>query len=150
MVNEKRLLGKLMKSVTALAAQRKHLLDDFNSRERDDEKVDLPQFEKMNAIEAMIARAEFKTTASKLAGLEILLENGDGPDFADHFKRDLFLRMQTSREDFYLAGRQLNRWRLFNFGERNCRQSLTITLPIADSLPKKVRWRWMMTTHKPL
>lgn len=44
MVNEKRLLGKLMKSVTALAAQRKHLLDDFNSRERDDEKVDLPQF----------------------------------------------------------------------------------------------------------
>ncbi len=84
-----------MKSVTALAAQRKHLLDDFNSRGHDDEKVDLPQFEKMNAIEAMIARAEFDTIASKLAGLKILLENDDGPDFVDNFKRDLFLRMQT-------------------------------------------------------
>ncbi|MCK1459619.1 hypothetical protein IVB34_14780 [Bradyrhizobium sp. 2] len=88
-------MSKSQKSVTVLAAERKRLWDDFNSRESDDENVDRPQFEEMNAIEAMIARAEFDTTASKLAGLKILMENGDGPDFADHFKRDLFLRMQT-------------------------------------------------------
>lgn len=99
-VNENRLLGSHMsksrkESVTVLAAERKRLWDDFNSREQDDEKVDLPQFEKMNLIEAMIARAKFDTAASKLAGLKILLEDDDGPDFADCFKRDLFLRMQT-------------------------------------------------------
>lgn len=82
-------------NVITLAAERKRLWHEFNSREHDDEEVDLPQFEKMNAIEAMIARAEFDTRASKLAGLMILLEEDAGPDFADDFKRDLFLRMQT-------------------------------------------------------
>jgi hypothetical protein len=82
------------KSVTELAAELQRLRDDFNSREVDDERIDLPQFKKMGTIEAMISRATFDTDANWLVGSKILMEEGDGPDFADSFKRKLFIRMQ--------------------------------------------------------
>jgi hypothetical protein len=82
------------KSITELAAERQRLRDDFNSRVVDDEKIDLPQLKRISTIEAMISRATFDTDAKWLVGSKILMEEGDGPDFADSFTRKLFIRMQ--------------------------------------------------------
>jgi len=56
-------------SVTGLANVRQKLWDSFNSREVEDDTIDLPEFGKISAIEANIAKASFKTGADKLAGV---------------------------------------------------------------------------------
>ena len=56
-------------SVTGLANVHQKLWDSFNSSEIDDDTIDLPEFRKISAIEAKIAKASFKTRADKLAGV---------------------------------------------------------------------------------
>jgi hypothetical protein len=81
------------KSFAELAAERKQLYDSFDGREVDDEKIDEPEFRKILAVETKIENATFETDAEKLAGLLILFELNDSPDFADKFKAKLFSRI---------------------------------------------------------
>jgi len=83
-----------MATVTVLAAMRQRLWDDFNSRHLDDEKIDNPQYKKIQAIEAKLLKATFKTRADHVAGRAILA-GGDDPAPIDwcYFKSDLYLRM---------------------------------------------------------
>ena len=83
-----------MATVTELAKIRQKLWDIYNSREVDNEKIDLPEFEKVIAIEARIAKASFKTRADKIAGNKILME--DKPNRWDGFQEALFLRTNSS------------------------------------------------------
>jgi hypothetical protein len=78
-------------SVVELAAVRQKLLDIFNGRTIDDDAVDIPEFENINAVETEIANASFKSRADKLAGNKILSE--DKPSRWDNFQEALFLQM---------------------------------------------------------
>jgi hypothetical protein len=82
-------------SVTALAAERQRLWDDFNSREVDDKRTDRLQYKKIRAIESRIVKATFKNRADKASGRKILA-GGDDPAPIDwcQFKSDLYMRMQ--------------------------------------------------------
>jgi hypothetical protein len=79
-------------SIVELATERQRLYDIFNGKEIDDDASDL-EFERINAIESTIENATFETDADKLAGLMILFELDDAPDFADRFKAKLFSRI---------------------------------------------------------
>ena len=78
-------------NVVGLAAQRQVVLNGFG--DTDNEATDLANMERLNEIEAQIESAEFNTDAEKLAGLMILFEQSDGPNFADQFKAKLFSRI---------------------------------------------------------
>jgi hypothetical protein len=81
----------MLTSITALAASRQqitHLFDEFI-----DEATDLENMDKLYEVEARIETATFETDAEKLAGLMILFELNDAPDFADSFKQKLFSRI---------------------------------------------------------
>jgi hypothetical protein len=80
------------KSVTELAAERQRLCDNFNNREVDDEKVDVPEFNKLLAVERKLAQADFSKAADKRIGNSILME--DKPSRWDNFQESLFLRIQ--------------------------------------------------------
>jgi hypothetical protein len=71
---------------------RQQILDSFD--DSDTEAADLKNMDRLYSVEDMIAAATFETDVSVLAGSKILLETGDGPDYADSFKRKLFVRMQ--------------------------------------------------------
>jgi uncharacterized protein Smg (DUF494 family) len=73
-------------TVTELAALRQAVLDDS-------ETPDLENYEMLIAVETQIEKAKFETDAEKLAGLMILFELNDAPDFADQFKTKLFSRL---------------------------------------------------------
>jgi hypothetical protein len=73
-------------TITELAAIRQSILDDS-------EMPDLENFEMLIAVETKIENATFETDAEKLAGLMILFELNDAPDFADQFKAKLFSRI---------------------------------------------------------
>lgn len=79
-------------SITELAALRQQLLDNFNGREVDNEKIDLPEFKKICTVETKIAKATFKTRADKRVGDKILKENA--PRYWCSFQEKLFLRIQ--------------------------------------------------------
>jgi hypothetical protein len=79
-------------SACDLAALRQQLLASFE--DGDNEAADLLKMDKLHALEEQISMATYNTPDDKLAGLVILLEHGDGPDFADDFKRKLFIQMQ--------------------------------------------------------
>jgi hypothetical protein len=82
------------KSVAQLGAERQRLYDDFNARETDDEKIDLPQLRSIDAIESKILKATFKTDADKLAGLRTLLVGEDSePGTWCCFKSALYKKM---------------------------------------------------------
>jgi hypothetical protein len=81
-----------MMSITALAASRQRMLDVLNSREVDDDSIDVPDIKRICAVETKIAKATFKTRADKRAGNKILSE--DKPSNWDSFQEALFLRMQ--------------------------------------------------------
>jgi hypothetical protein len=83
------------KNFAELAAERKQLYDSFDGREVDDEKIDEPEFKKINAIEAKLVRAAFNTAADLLIGLKILV-SGDNPEpqYWCSFKAALYTRMQ--------------------------------------------------------
>jgi hypothetical protein len=81
-------------SAVQLAGIRRALYAVFNAREIDDEAIDQPAFKEIELVEDQIARAGYYTDADKLAGLAILLEDSDGPVFADEFKVKLFERMR--------------------------------------------------------
>jgi hypothetical protein len=91
-------MGKLfiMKnvSITELANKRQQLLGIFNAREVDNDSIDLPEFKRICRVESKIAEATFRTDVEKLAGLTILFEDDEGPDFGDSFKVKLFARMR--------------------------------------------------------
>jgi hypothetical protein len=80
-------------SVSELVGERKRLYDNFNNREVDDEKIDLPEFERITAIESKIVEATFETLASQQVGKKILLDNDETPYDWDCFKSDLFMRI---------------------------------------------------------
>jgi uncharacterized protein Smg (DUF494 family) len=73
-------------SITELTAARQAILDDT-------ETPDLENYEMLIAVETKIENATFETDAKKLAGLLILFEQNDAPDFADQFKKKLFSRI---------------------------------------------------------
>jgi hypothetical protein len=83
------------RSVTQLAAERQRLYDDFGSRQVDNERIDVPQFKKIVAIETKLVRATFKTKADNASGRRILA-GGDSPAPVDwcYFKLNLHPRMQ--------------------------------------------------------
>jgi hypothetical protein len=89
------LTSRKKKSVTELAAEWRRLNDDFNSKTVDDEAVDLPEFNRITAIEAKIVKAVFSTAADLLIGLQILF-NGDDPEPERWcpFKIAVYRRMQ--------------------------------------------------------
>jgi hypothetical protein len=88
------LSASLKKNVAALAAERQRLWDEYNSKNVDDEAVDVPILKKIRALESRIVKAEFKTSAEKLDGLRTLLigEDADPDEWCD-FKASLFRRM---------------------------------------------------------
>jgi hypothetical protein len=77
--------------VTELAATRQTILDSFG--DNDSEATDLENMDRLYAVETQIEKAKFETDAEKLAGLMILFELNDAPDFADQFKAKLFSRI---------------------------------------------------------
>ena len=79
-------------SVSALVIERQRLRDSFNSREVDDERIDLPEFNRIIAVEAKLTRANFKSVADQRLAHSILME--DKPSRWDDFQEILFLRMQ--------------------------------------------------------
>jgi hypothetical protein len=80
----KQMLRKI--SITELAATRQAILDDTKT-------PDLDNFEMLLSVEDQIERATFETDAQKVAGLLILFELNDAPEFADSFKAKLFSRI---------------------------------------------------------
>jgi hypothetical protein len=78
-------------AVAELAARRQAILDSFGPN--DSEATDLANMDRLYAVEAQIEDARFETDAEKLAGLMILFELNDAPDFADQFKAKLFSRI---------------------------------------------------------
>jgi hypothetical protein len=81
------------KSVTVLAAIRQRLWDSFNSRQVDNETTDLPQFKRINTVEASFVEATFETVNDQKAGWKILLDDEETPHDWDNFKCDLFMRI---------------------------------------------------------
>ena len=81
-------------SVAELAAERQLLCDNFNSREVDDETIDLPEFKRINAIEAKIVEATFEAPSDQRVWWKIRFDNNETPKDWDCFKSDLFMRMQ--------------------------------------------------------
>jgi hypothetical protein len=79
------------KSATELAVTRQEILDSFG--DNDSEAADLKNMERLYEVEEQIENATFDTDADKLAGLMILFELNDAPDFAEDFKANLFSRM---------------------------------------------------------
>jgi hypothetical protein len=77
--------------VTELAATRQMILDSFG--DNGSEATDLENMSRLAVVETRIACATFETDAEKLAGLLILFELNDAPDFADQFKAKLFSRI---------------------------------------------------------
>jgi hypothetical protein len=78
-------------TVSELAATRQTILDSFG--DNDSEATDLKNMDKLYEVEASIEKATFETDADKLAGLMILFELNDAPNFADQFKAKLFSRI---------------------------------------------------------
>jgi hypothetical protein len=87
--------GTNIESLTQLAAIRQQMYDSFNSKTVDDEAVDLPEFNRITAIEAKIVKAVFSTAADLSIGLQILF-NGDDPEPERWcpFKIAVYRRMQ--------------------------------------------------------
>jgi hypothetical protein len=79
-------------SVAELAMARQGILNSFG--DNDSEAVDLENMDRLYTVEASLEKAMFETDAHKLAGLIILLDLGDKPEFADSFKQKMFLRLQ--------------------------------------------------------
>jgi hypothetical protein len=75
-----------------LAVIRQQVLDGF--KDDDDEATDLKNMDRLYEVEDQLIRATYESDADKLAGLTILFEDNDGPDFADSFKVKLFARMR--------------------------------------------------------
>jgi hypothetical protein len=73
-------------TVTGLAVIRQAILDDT-------ETPDLENYQMLTVVEAQIENATFETEAEKRAGLMILFELNDAPDFVDQFKAKLFSRI---------------------------------------------------------
>ena len=67
------------------------ILDSFG--DNGSEATDLENMSRLAVVETRIACATFETDAEKLAGLLILFELNDAPDFADQFKGKLFSRI---------------------------------------------------------
>ena len=80
-----------MATVAVLAASRQKLMDVFNGRIIDDDAVDIPEFENINAVETEIVNASFKSRTAYRAGKKILME--DKPSHWDDFQQRLFLQM---------------------------------------------------------
>jgi hypothetical protein len=78
-------------NIAELAATRQAILDSFC--EHDTEATDLENMERLVEVETKIENATFDTDAEKLAGLRILFELDDAPDFLDQFKAKLFSRI---------------------------------------------------------
>ncbi len=84
------------KSVTELAAIPQQLYDNFNGREVDDERIDLPEFRKITAVETQIENATFGTDAERLAGLKILFELNDARERPGRKPRACFAGARTA------------------------------------------------------
>ncbi len=82
------------KSVIELATNRQFMLDAFNNKEVDDDAVDLPAFDQIQAVEAQLVKATYETPAKYQVGSKILLDNNETPHDWDCFKANLFVRMQ--------------------------------------------------------
>jgi hypothetical protein len=84
--------GLAIISAVELAVIRQQVLSSFG--DDDDESTDLSNMDRLYAVEDQLVRAGYYTDADKMAGLAILLEDSDGPVFADEFKVKLFARMR--------------------------------------------------------
>lgn len=81
----------LILTLTGLAAMRRELWDIFNGRTIDADAIDLPEFERITAVEKQIEDSTFNTDADRRIGNAIL--NEARPSLWDNFQENLFLKM---------------------------------------------------------
>jgi len=84
--------GLAIISAVKLAVIRQQVLSSFG--DDDNEATDLANMDRLYAVEDQLVGVGYYADADKLAGLTILLEDSDGPVFADEFKVKLFKRMR--------------------------------------------------------